>query len=371
MLHLLKYRFKTLLNDKTTLFWTLVFPIILSTLFGLTLKDAFNPETIDLVPVSVVINEQLEDSFFKSFMDALDGEILDVRYDTIETSNPLLENSDIKGIIVYNNQDLELVVKSSGIQQTMIKSIMDTYLQKSKMIENLLIQGVNPQQLMDTLQIDTNYVDDKSQDNTQLSSVFFYTVIAMCSLMGGTWAMRCIVDTNANLSSQGARINVAPTKKSHVILVNLIASNIVQYCITLTLLAYLIFILKIDFGTQILHILLICLLSSMTGNALGCIVGVYGKQDISTKTGLLTGITMLFSFLSGMMMVQVKYIVQTIAPILSYINPANMITDAFYALYYYGGGERFYFNIISMILFSTILYTISFIVLRRKQYASI
>ena len=183
--------------------------------------------------------------------------------------------------------------------------------------------------------------------------------------------MRCICDTTANLSNCGVRFNVSPVKKSQALLCDFIAANVIQFFSMVVLLAYLIFVIGIDFGNQIPQIFLTILGGSLAGSALGSLLSAVGTQSYQVKTSLLVGMTMLMSFLSGMMMVQIKYYVQMYAPIIAKINPANMITDAFYSLYYYGGGSRFYMNIASLFIFSGILYLISFVILRRKQYDSL
>ena len=66
-----------------------------------------------------------------------------------------------------------------------------------------------------------------------------------------------------------------------------------------------------------------------------------------------------------------KYIVDKNIPLLNKINPANMVTDGFYSLYYYDTLDRYIFNIISLLVFSSILLIISGLVLRRQKYDSI
>ena len=66
-----------------------------------------------------------------------------------------------------------------------------------------------------------------------------------------------------------------------------------------------------------------------------------------------------------------KYIIDTAVPIVNKINPASMITDGFYALYYYSGLERYWVNVISLIIFSIVLIALSTIALRRQKYDSI
>ena len=66
-----------------------------------------------------------------------------------------------------------------------------------------------------------------------------------------------------------------------------------------------------------------------------------------------------------------KYIIDKNVPLLNKINPVNMITDGLYSLYYYSSFNRYYFNIISLVIFSVIMITISYLSLRRQQYDSI
>jgi ABC-2 type transport system permease protein len=77
------------------------------------------------------------------------------------------------------------------------------------------------------------------------------------------------------------------------------------------------------------------------------------------------------SFLSGMMMADMKYIIAKNVPILSYINPANLVSDSFYSLYYYDNFDRFNLNITILVIMTVILGVASYLGLRRKTYASI
>ena len=72
-----------------------------------------------------------------------------------------------------------------------------------------------------------------------------------------------------------------------------------------------------------------------------------------------------------MMGITMKYIVDKNVPIVNRLNPANMITDGFYALYYYEKMDRFYFDLVSLFVFSAILILISVMALRRQKYDSI
>ena len=89
------------------------------------------------------------------------------------------------------------------------------------------------------------------------------------------------------------------------------------------------------------------------------------------KAGIFIALTMLGCFLSGMMGVTMKYVVDTNLPFVNRINPAGLITDGFYALYYYETLDRYTMDMIALLLFSFVMIFISMFQLRRQRYDSI
>jgi ABC-2 type transport system permease protein len=113
------------------------------------------------------------------------------------------------------------------------------------------------------------------------------------------------------------------------------------------------------------------MVGSFTGLTMGVAVASLFKASDNAKTGILIGITMFGCFLAGMMGVTMKYVIDKNVPIINKLNPANMITDGFYSLYYYDTLDRYYFNIASLLIFAFALIVISFFSLRRQKYESI
>ena len=129
--------------------------------------------------------------------------------------------------------------------------------------------------------------------------------------------------------------------------------------------------LKVDYGNNFLAVVLLSLAGSLVGLSLGVAVATLIKSSEGTKTGIIIAITMFWSYLSGMMGISTKYLFDKNLPFLNKLNPANMITDGFYSLYYYGVGNRFEKDVISLIIFSVMLFLVSLISLRRQKYDSI
>ena len=130
-------------------------------------------------------------------------------------------------------------------------------------------------------------------------------------------------------------------------------------------------LLKVDYGSKTFYIIFLAIIGSLAGLSLGVATACLCKGSENTKTGIILAITMTGCFLSGMMGITMKYVIDTHIPLLNQLNPANKITDGLYSLYYYDTMNRYTMNCISLLIFSGILLILSTIVLRRQKYDSI
>jgi ABC-2 type transport system permease protein len=95
------------------------------------------------------------------------------------------------------------------------------------------------------------------------------------------------------------------------------------------------------------------------------------KKNEGLKIAILIAVSNIGSFLAGMMYVNMKYIIAKNLPLLSYLNPATLITDGFYSLYYYNTHQRFFVNISILAVLSIIFSLITYFIIRRQRYASL
>ena len=182
----------------------------------------------------------------------------------------------------------------------------------------------------------------------------------------------CIRDSiQANLTPLGARRSISPAKKWKVVLSDALASMVIQTIELLVLLVYLIFALKVDFGRQMGYVILTCTIGSMVGISFGSLVGAASKQSEGVKVGMLIGISLACSFLAGLMFVNMKDIIAQNVPVLSYINPAALLADAFYSLYMFGAGSRYWINIAVLVGITVLFSVVSYLIVRRQRYASL
>ena len=210
-----------------------------------------------------------------------------------------------------------------------------------------------------------------SSDNLSYTMIEFYTLIAMVCLYGGILGTISINQNLANMSNQGKRVSVTPTTKGKVILSSVLASYITQLVGVALLFIYTIFVLNVDYGNNLGLIIILAMVGSLAGLSLGTTVATTIKSNENVKTGIILSITMLGCFLSGMMGITMKYIIDKNIPIINKLNPANMITDGLYSLYYYETLDRYIFNVINLLIFAFVLIAVSYISLRRQKYDSI
>ena len=68
-------RIKCLLRDKALVFWTLLFPMLLATLFHFAFSNIFSSHNFKAIPVAVIDNEDYQNSeSFKETLKAVSSE---------------------------------------------------------------------------------------------------------------------------------------------------------------------------------------------------------------------------------------------------------------------------------------------------------
>ena len=375
---LYKTRLKCLLKNKETILWSFGFPILLSIFFYMAFYNLSKAESIEVIPIGLVMEEDAVVPFDEILgnVEIKEGKnLFEVKAGTLEEVKDLLVKEKIEAYIVFKDKPI-LYIKNNGFNQSIIKTFLDTYEQKSQTI-NRIIQ-LNPDLVKNgQIKMITNLFHDFIVDGGAKSKnpdnilIYFYSLIALSCIFGCNWGFTEIVNIQADQSNIAARINVAPTHKMKLLLCNLLAAFTLHFISVLLLLAFLTQVLNITFGGQLSYILLTCIMGSLCGISLGAMICVTVKANIKAREAILTAIVLGGGFLAGMMSIQVKYLVQKKVPFLGFINPSNLITDALYSLYYYDEYDRFYLNIILLLVLTIIFTSITYFKIRRKEYASI
>lgn len=369
--HNFKYTLKNLFRNKMLIFWTFAFPIILGTFFHLAFRNIESGEMLDVIDVAV-IDADLDDTTKAIFDGLVQEDVLKVTYTNLEEAQALLNNKQISGFVVFNDSP-QVVVKQNGIEETVLQYIVEEIVQNKALLNDLISNSPQDklESVISNITNKVNLINDKSHNNLSYTMIEYYTLIAMTCLYGAMLGVYTINNTLANMSKKGMRVETSPIKKRYLLFSSLSASYVTQLIGLALLFLYTIMVLKVDYGNHMLLVILLMLVGSLAGLAFGTFVGTVIKKGESTKIGIIISFTMLGSYLSGMMGIAMKYIVDKYVPLINKVNPANMITDGFYSLYYYDTLNRFWWNIISLIIFSILMVFLSLIKLRRQKYDSI
>ncbi len=387
LLHTFKYRLKCLLRDKERLFWTLFFPLLLATLFYFAFGHCTSErERFQPIKTAVVDNQAYRlNENFRHVLGVLgaegEGQVLDLYVVGSKEALDLFDTGAVCGIITVTEtakNDVPLIgitVGEQGLYQSILKAILDEYTHLSQTIKD--IAGKNPHVAKDIIKAVSegrgSYINEisfsRAVPDTMLT--YFYSLIAMACMYTNFWGLRNAQDIQSDLSTLGARRNAAPSHKLGIVLADISAALVVSYGEILILLAYVAFVLKIDFGNQVVYVLLTCFFGSISGVSFGYLVGTLGRIGENAKIGISMGGSMLMSFFAGLMYPNMKYIIAQKAPFFSFVNPAILISDAFYSLYVFDNHRRFFVNIAVLGLLSALMCGASYIRLRRVRYASL
>ena len=383
-----KYSFKVLIRNKGLIFWTFAFPILLGLFFYLAFSDIENKENFSQIDIAVIENKEFQNNeFYKEAIKELsdknnNSRIFNTKYVSKKEAEEKLKNKKISGYLEFTNDNINITVNSSGVNETIIKYVA-TELKSNKKIMNDLVRRevVKSQGVINYEEIYNNAIKILNEDNVKLNNISnknlsytmieYYTLIAMACLYGSMLSMYITNFKLANMNSVGKRTSVSPVSKTKLLLSSLLSSYLVELIGLTLLFIFTIFVIKVDYGNNLPLVIMLSLVGSLSGITLGVFVSSKFKVSEGSKIGILISFIMLGSFLSGMMGITMKYVIDKNIPLINKVNPVNMITDGLYSLYYYNTLDRYYFNVISLVIFSIIMIILSINSIRRQKYDSI
>lgn len=378
--HIMITRMKCLLRDRGMMFWTLFFPLILGTFFQMAFSNLDSAEAFKPIAAAVIENDAFKsNTSLQELMNTVsqgDSRLFNLtRAASAEEADRLLEAGDIEGYFTADGAKVGLTVKTSGINQSIMKSFADQYLQTASAVEG--IARSNPQALQTSIlsqlsgKLDIVKEVPSGDAPPSLSVNYFYSLIAMACFYGSFLGLKEVTDIQANLSSCAMRVNMSPVHKFKAFLAGMTGALVIHFIEILILLAYVTQILKVDFGPKIGYVIITAFLGCILGLSFGSLVSAAIKKSENVKMSVLLGSVMLGSFLSGMMAMNMKYIVMKYVPVISYLNPVNLLTDSFYTLYYYDTLYRYLLNMGLMCAFAAVFCLGTYLIIRRQKYASL
>ncbi len=372
------YRIKRALRSKDGIFWALVFPLFLGLMFKFMFGNLGDFEMFSEVAVGIV--EQEENEIFVTMLENMEMEdgtkmFKITEYEDTDKAKDALQAEDIYAYILVDGEEFSLMIREMDIYTSFVKAFVDQYKQNYALIEETAKN--HPEQVQTLVTglygesgIGITQIDLKGQDKSPYTQ-YFYSLLAMSCLMAAMFGLCTANDLQADSGAVGARRNVAPTPKMKQFLIEMLADFFV-YCIMVTLvLAVIIFVYEQDFGNNVGFVLVTTYVGSFNGLAAGFLIGTWVKGSRSKKDGICVAFFMVSSFLGGLQMAELPYILEQHCPIINRVNPATLIVHAYKSLAVFGDMEQYGVNVLTLFGIGVIFMILSIAKMRRTRYASL
>ncbi len=380
MLHLFRYRFVQTIRNFSNMFWALLFPIILGTLFYLSFGSAGLESTgesrWDKIKVTVVKDTDPSENAqaFEGFLTQMDGETLDIQDISTESEALSALNEETISGIFYVRDTPSLTVAKNGLNESILTSVLESYNQNAAMFREIAM--THPEKLPDALDAMNDYRNTTAEvslggKDLNPNVQYFFALVAYACLSGAFLGVQSSIDGQANISALGARRSITPTHKLTLILIDMAVLFIIHFFNILILCLYITHVLGISLGNDVGALLLVDFMGSMIGVCLGVAIGCLARISYGMKIGVCVLFTLFPGFLAGLMFGNMKNIIELHCPIINRINPAAVLSDAFYCMGIYNDMERFTRCLVILAVMSTLLLTVAFLGIRRERYDSI
>lgn len=371
------YTIKILMRAKVSLFWTLVFPILLATFMYMAFGNIYEQdEMFSNIKVAVVTEDESANGL-NYMLDALsdgDNALLSVTRMSESDAEKLLADEEVEGIIYTD--DVKLTVAESSVNASILETVLSEYKQYEHALKDIYKDGTEPKgdmsNLVEKLSEQRSYYTEKSstEGSQNVYNNYFYAIFAMSCLFASLSSIEMMSNLQANVSATGKRKNVSPQRKMTFVLAEFAALLLIHFVVEVISFIYMSCI-GVDFGDRVWEILLTLFVGCFIGLAIGVIVGAISKLAEGTKIGIVIGISMVMSILSDLCINGVKYEIQQHVPIINKLNPAALISDSFYALNVYSDHQVFTENIVIMTIEAVVLIAVGILMVRRNRYASV
>ncbi|NLD52291.1 MAG: ABC transporter permease [Clostridiales bacterium] len=366
------------LREKPVLFWSLAFPLILSTLFYLAFGNLGTAELIR-EPIRVAyVAPQVRNPFYdlKGILEGMQrsssgtDKLFDI-YQVSEDEARRMVAADEADAALVDGDTPQLLVKKVEPRQVVVKQVLDQVDATKNTIFSLL--STNPLTDMGVVQTQLSQADfvKVMPLGGQMSAdiIYFMALLGMTCLGACSAGAAVVIRQQANRSPEGARAAASAANKWGRVGAAALATWLVQVGMTLVVYAYMRFGLGRDFGPFTGYILLVLALGTLMGFLMGMAIACAVRGKDNTVLGITTGAYLFSSFLSGLMSDKVKRMIDVNLPWLSRINPGSMIVDSLYSLYYYQSVDTRY--LVSMTITCLVFSALVIVTLGRHYHDSI
>jgi|GEM_PF-3201496 len=372
------YRLKKNIHDRELILWSLLFPILLGTFFYATFSSIYSQMGIQTYRVALVNGSEETTQFVKSTLEDIKTENGESMFEVLipedADEQKLLFEEEIEGIMdIADMGNIQLKISKDETAQNVLAHVVGVFRRNAVLTQRAMqdpqaaeaitkLMGQEPEILRQV---------NAAGENKDPYVSYMYALLAMICVMAANAGLQVPIDSQANITQQGARVSLTPVNHRMYELVSLGAASLIQIICTMVGVALIRLVFKADLGCSDLMLVLVSILGTLLGCSLGFALGHVSHLRKNTKEAILLLFVTVGGFFSGLMAVQMKLLVERNFPLLNRINPSAIIHDAFFSLNVFGMGDRFYRSLITMVVMTVVLTVIGLCMSGRRSYASI
>ena len=129
MFQIMKRQILVNIREKSNIFWTLLFPLILATLFHFTLGGTMGRHAMEDVQAAFVTDQSAdpkEEEAFLEYLKSFDGDWFQILPMSEEEAAEALKNDEILGIF-YGGEEKKLVIGEDSTYTSILSQTLDIY----------------------------------------------------------------------------------------------------------------------------------------------------------------------------------------------------------------------------------------------------
>lgn len=388
---------KSLVRTPSVIVWVLAFPLIMSAIFLFMFSGMRTDGVVDPVPVALVTPAGEKDGApagsFEQVVDALaepgEGQLLDLRrVETAAEAADLLAAGEVDGyfeladdgapaLTVGSAYTLASADGQTAVNRTILETVASSYVQSRALLEEVAQRDsaalADPAAVADALgtQVDVEQTQITHARPEEIVR-YYYALLGMGALMATQAGMLAVAQAQPGVSALGARRAVSGTSRLRQLAGCVLGAWAVSTVALTLAFAFLRLVVGVDFGGREGLALVSVAVCALLATALGACVGALPlSAGISARSGILTALTCVLSLFAGLYGTAAMELADNLAhtlPWTSWVNPAKLVCDTFYALYYYTSLAPFAARLAACVAGALALLAVAGAIFRRQSY---
>ncbi|MCA0981081.1 ABC transporter permease [Exiguobacterium aestuarii] len=349
----IKYDVKQRLRDRATLFWMLLFPLILIFGLGTMLSTVFS-DTFKLPVTNVAYVEASTDQYREPLENFLNDEDIQafirlVPYEDIASAEQGVNDGDADVILRLDGSDITLLYEEpTTVEFDVLEAILGQYTAIANQQITLAESGLSAPYENEAW-LDTESVDLAGRTPTSLE-YFTVTISIMTALFGSFYITAMAREEQPNIGSY-LRIQAAPVRTVQYRL----ARTFSRYVIILLQLILLFWFSHFVYRTfdlanvQFGYLILAWLALTAYGVAIGFVIVNLPKLSTTTKDAVVNGFVAIIMILSGGYVPGFDQVTLNYAPWAAYVFMPIFMRDGMLAVMLRGGDMSVYWESLGLL----------------------